>query len=152
VMSMEAPNQTHAEAVAALRMQILKLQESGVIDGSQSELYRNHLLELMKEAERRRETAEKRARDWLEKYHFALGQREAFTALRSLIENLMNAHIARAERVAEEELEEVEESLDRIGRFLCDQCSRSFTTARGLSSHKRFCRTSDNVIEEVSDE
>jgi hypothetical protein len=110
VLTIDKPAQTHAEIVAALRLKIVELQGLGVLSEDGAQLYQGQMLQLLATIEEQRDKCENQANQWLQKYHYALGRREAFTMLRSLLDQLMNASISRAKSAIEleQELAEIE--------------------------------------------
>lgn len=106
MLTIEPSAQSHAEIVASLRQKIVAMRALGILGKEGSDLYEGQIVLLLGEVERQRDKCEKQAEQWLQKYHYALGRREAFTMLRSLVEQLINASIQRAQ--TEVELEEAE--------------------------------------------
>ena len=160
MLRIEQHAQTHAEAVNSLRLKIVELQNVGELTHEGAELYQKQMLRLLNEIERYREKCEIQAQQWLEKYHYALGRREAFTMLRSMLESLVNASITRARNAQEIEREISEPREPEVSApttvqpvelpptalrvdlnppsFACE-CGREFPSMRSRAAHKRHC-------------
>jgi hypothetical protein len=163
MLRIEKPAQTHAEIVASIRTKIVELQQLGVVNGDGAELYQTQVLQLLTTIEQYRDKCETQADTFLQKYHYALGRREAFTMLRSMIESLLNASIRRAKDELEFEAsidddrrvpEPVEpvvadaaEALKPITVAAPDVpapthgcvCGKTFTSGKALGGHKGRC-------------
>jgi len=100
----------HAEDIIKLRQAVTDAVKSGVLDQPTSEVTQMVLLQVMNEAEKRKQSHEAAAGRAREQASAEEAQAKAFGALNSMVFSILNGLITKQQQVNEEEVEKAEEN------------------------------------------
>jgi hypothetical protein len=89
---------SYSEDIIKLRKRVLDAVTTGVVDPNLKDFYEATLLQIMNESERQRQVAIAQAEQFRKQAAIADGQASAYSAMSSMVYNVLNAFIVQAER------------------------------------------------------
>jgi len=95
---------SYAEDIIKLRKRVLDAVQVGVVDSNLKDFYEATLLQIMNESERQRQNAVAQAETLRKQASVLDGQAAAYSAMSSVVYNVLNAYIVQAERNQANEL------------------------------------------------
>lgn len=96
---------SYSEDIIKLRKRVLDAVSTGVVDPNLKDFYEATLLQIMNEAERQRQNVIAQAETLRKQASICDGQASAYSAMSSLVYNVLNAFIVQAERTQAQEAE-----------------------------------------------
>lgn len=104
---------SHADDIIKLRKRVLDAVTTGVVDPNLKDFYEATLLQILNESERQRQTCNAQAESFRKQAAVADGQAAAYSAMGSIIYNVLNSYILQEERVRREEMLRAEEEKNK---------------------------------------
>lgn len=93
----------HADDIVKLRTRFQEALKLGLVQGDMADFYQTTLLSIMNDAERKRQEHLAAAQRMMEQAKVEEGQAKAFSAMSSMVYNVLNGFITKAEQALEEE-------------------------------------------------
>jgi hypothetical protein len=93
----------HSEDIIRLRKRVIDAVTSGVVDPNLKDFYEATLLQILNESERQRQVCVAQAEALRKQASVADGQASAYSAVGSIVYNVLNSYILQAEKVVREE-------------------------------------------------
>lgn len=93
----------HADEIVKLRTRFQDALKHNLISGDAADFYQTTLLSIMNDAERKRQEHLTAAQRMMEQARVEEGQAKAFSAVSSMVYNVLNGFITKAEQALEEE-------------------------------------------------
>jgi len=97
---------TYSEDIIKLRKRVLDAVAVGVVDSNLKDFYEATLLQIMNESERQRQNAVAQAETLRKQAAVCDGQASGYSAMSSMVYNVLNAYIVQAERTQAQEAEQ----------------------------------------------
>lgn len=99
----------HADEIVKLRTRFADAVKHDLVTGDSADFYQTTLLSIMNDAERQRQEHQAAAQRLREQAIAEEGQAKAFSAVSSMVYNVLNSFITKAEQMVEEEAEREKE-------------------------------------------
>lgn len=103
----------YSEDIIKLRKRVLDAVTAGVVDHNLKDFYEATLLQIMNEAERQRQNVTSQAEQLRKQAAVCDGQASAYSAMSSMVYNVLNAFIVQAERAQANEAERAAEQAEK---------------------------------------
>lgn len=104
---------SHADEIIKLRKRVLDAVSTGVVDLNLKDFYEATLLQILNESERQRQVCVAQAESFRKQAAVADGQAAAYSAMGSIIYNVLNSYILQEERSKREEMLRAEEQKNK---------------------------------------
>jgi activator of 2-hydroxyglutaryl-CoA dehydratase len=100
---------SHAEQIIKLRKRVLDAVSNGIVDHNLKDFYEATLLQILNESERHRQKCVAQAEALRKQAAVVDGQASAYSAMGSIIYDVLNSYVLQEEKAKREELTRVEE-------------------------------------------
>ncbi len=104
---------SHADDIIKLRKRVLDAVTAGVVDANLKSFYEATLLQILNESERQRQVCAAQAESFRKQAAVADGQASAYSAMGSIVYNVLNSYILQEERAKREEMLRAEEEKNK---------------------------------------